>query len=311
MHPLLFRVTTPNRMYARNLVVHGRRCCFLPHTCPPLNTTRIVARHLLQLSTLRSQCRTVSHVFGPQKDSVGERVESSSEPPEKHSTDDSTTGTSNISSRESTQPTVQSLQTMSSPNAHATTHSPKTLPALAEGLPSLPAAPRYPCPHLTKEEATTFLSSLYFRGWYIGRALPPADAPSAEGPAELVKQFEFVTPEHAIAFSCEVASIQEVEKHHSTLTRASGEVAMRIHTHSATPLPPDSTPGKSAGRPKRPGVTLRDVRLAFFVESVFQDHLDRRTGKASSQQIRPPDVFEPCSPSEVEIWNAMSGHSGS
>lgn len=110
-------------------------------------------------------------------------------------------------------------------------------------LTPLPEAPKYPCPYLSEEEITKYLSPLYEQGWRIGSshfALSKhiaADAPQAP---ELAKEFMFA-PEHSEA---QIAFIGELEKLQSQ--------------ENVSFVQPSATTGVSSTRPLLPA-SLRRV----------------------------------------------------
>ncbi|PCH42522.1 hypothetical protein WOLCODRAFT_72172, partial [Wolfiporia cocos MD-104 SS10] len=131
-------------------------------------------------------------------------------------------------------------------------------------LPELPPAPDYPCSYLTQADINTYLLPLYHRAWVVGsseysREVSGPPLPNAS--PELAKQFWFQQGNHeaALTFRREIQEIQSDE-----------------------PLP--TSPGRQP--PMRPGITLRDVRLAMLIERAFERHLAHGVASAWSQNMQ-------------------------
>ncbi|KZT73564.1 hypothetical protein DAEQUDRAFT_662081 [Daedalea quercina L-15889] len=168
-------------------------------------------------------------------------------------------------------------------------------------LPSLPEAPKYPCPYLTEQEIAMYLQPLYEQGWFIGSSEFMKDkrlGREVEYAPQLVKIFRFspTHPEHRealLAFMESVSQMQTAENHHCNVLVDGESVQIRTHTHSARPLPNTNEENPR----ERPGITLRDVRLAILVEQLFHDHLRNDAALWRSQKtvvksfVRPPTPF--------------------
>ncbi|KAI0729237.1 hypothetical protein C8Q72DRAFT_794696 [Fomitopsis betulina] len=174
----------------------------------------------------------------------------------------------------------------------------------------LPEAPKYPCPYLSQEEITKYLAPLYDQGWRIGSShftLQKHVAPSAQEAPELAKAFLFL-PEREeawIAFIEEVAKIQSQEDHHCTLLIDGACVHVRTHTHSARPLVDENAkPGNALDRP---GITLRDVRLATLIEEAFRPFLTAGAARWRTQLLNNRHAVRPLTPKGIEHLRYLGG----
>lgn len=149
-------------------------------------------------------------------------------------------------------------------------------------FPDLPSAPRYPCPHLTESETSGYVRPLEAFGWTIevwdG---PRGPKEPSEHVAELMRRFELASREATERFVADAKELVKKEnvsthlcssewfvqvslnvhaKHHPIMTVDNTSVLIRTHTHSA-----------KKGDIKCPGVTLRDIRLAYLLEGRYHD----------------------------------------
>jgi len=156
------------------------------------------------------------------------------------------------------------------------------------GLPRLPDAPKYPCPYLNDEEISTYLVPLYARGWSIGSSdydrdsqLPPSDNVAPE----LLKDFLFSSSTSVAreGFISKVRKLQDIENHHGMITIIDDCVHIRTHTHTARPL---SGPNAIVKRKRRPGITLRDVRLAILAEEAYRECLEQFSTEEKDSAVK-------------------------
>lgn len=144
-------------------------------------------------------------------------------------------------------------------------------------LPELPDKPKYPCPYLTDAEITTYLVPLYKRGWTVQSSNKAARQGHPSVAPALVKRFLFLKQRGYanLQFTEDIERFQKDEDHHCSVFRRGMALVLRTHTHTARPLPLVGVPHPLK---VRPGITLRDVRLAILVERAFEVHLVRGTG---------------------------------
>ncbi|OCH94838.1 hypothetical protein OBBRIDRAFT_884398 [Obba rivulosa] len=140
-------------------------------------------------------------------------------------------------------------------------------------LPDLPPKPplRKASAHLSSNEIRHFLRPLYVRFWSVISSLEAYGVArdytgrDREPSPELVKAFPFATNAFAVKFLMTVMGIAEQEGHHPThVTLRNRIVEFRMHTHSAVPGIEQSMPEGNV-----PGITLRDVRLAYLMENAY------------------------------------------
>jgi len=146
----------------------------------------------------------------------------------------------------------------------------------AEGvaLPPVPEAPGYPCPYLSDEEIATYLVPLYAFGWFVvssehdrkDQKSPPKNASPVLSTLIILPEDQ---PQLAPHLTNELKRIQTEENHHCTTDISGSRMTISTHTHSARPL---SEPGSRSQPRKRPGITLRDIRLAILIERALQPY---------------------------------------
>lgn len=81
---------------------------------------------------------------------------------------------------------------------------------LLEGLPPLPAKPKYPCPHLSDEEVMTYLAPLYLRGWGVIRKKTAVHG-TTKRPLFLIKKFSFKSFDHLMLFVNDMVQVIQNE----------------------------------------------------------------------------------------------------
>ncbi|KAI0705793.1 hypothetical protein C8T65DRAFT_652761 [Cerioporus squamosus] len=158
-------------------------------------------------------------------------------------------------------------------------------------FPELPPAPPYPCPFLTDQEIHTYLTPLYRRTWTI----QPSKPEQVKKPApELVKRFTFASVRDVRKFLSRVMRIQASENHHAIQEVDEPSVTIRVHTHSG--LRPASHPEEPRKARIRPGITLRDIRLAYLLEGAADKYgcveSRSRRGMLPEEQPRSAEALE-------------------
>ncbi|EMD31305.1 hypothetical protein CERSUDRAFT_119863 [Gelatoporia subvermispora B] len=142
-------------------------------------------------------------------------------------------------------------------------------------LPPLPAKPlRKSTTHLTSEEIQDYLEPLYSRGWVVyssqrayGSSPYSPDASEGGPSPELVKGLWFRSNASAVRFLRTALDIAEKENHHPThISLISRHIILRMHTHEAVP---NEELSHVVQDPVVPGITLRDVRLAYLLENAY------------------------------------------
>ncbi|EED85975.1 predicted protein [Postia placenta Mad-698-R] len=141
-------------------------------------------------------------------------------------------------------------------------------------LPELPDKPKYPCPYLTDAEITTYLVPLYKRGWTVQSSNKAARQGHPSVAPALVKRFIFLK-ERGYANLQFTEDIERFQKDEDV---------------SGVPHPPKV----------RPGITLRDVRLAILAERAFEAHLVRGKGDPRAMRADTRPAMCPLTMQDVE-----------
>ncbi|TCD65341.1 hypothetical protein EIP91_002779 [Steccherinum ochraceum] len=157
----------------------------------------------------------------------------------------------------------------------------------AQTLPELPDAPKYPCPHLSDEEVVKYLQPLYARSWYLGLQVVKWNG-QLRTPLVLAKKMDFLTYDDSLKFAGDLSGIVKSENHHPQVSLSpSGRLSLEINTHSAT-IPGVCPPARKDPQHIYPGVTLRDVRLAMLVETLWEQHRDELKVAKEEQYVTNP-----------------------
>ncbi|KAI0929984.1 hypothetical protein AcV5_006809 [Taiwanofungus camphoratus] len=135
-------------------------------------------------------------------------------------------------------------------------------------LPTIPPVPEDSCWHLTDQEVKTYLEPLYARNWYVGqeRAKHREEAPVI---LHLAKVIKLERTHLAFAFFKELIRLLHREVVNAScgtkyaIIKSGRLVTFSTFTPSAMRADVPDIPFREH---KQPGITLRDVRLAFLVE---------------------------------------------
>lgn len=140
------------------------------------------------------------------------------------------------------------------------------MPPPGNVLPEKPAQEGYPCPHLTDKQVAEYLFPLYERGWGIYTKLPSDEKPAS---LMLAKSITFLWHYPLVDLLQHLHSLSKQEKHHPRVHYELRSLEIFLNTHSAIPKEP-TEPVNLGRRDLVPGITLRDVRYAYFVEDALQ-----------------------------------------
>jgi len=156
----------------------------------------------------------------------------------------------------------------------------------------LPPAPPYPCPHL---ETFHSLAPLYDRQW---RVLPSPVSKTLS----LKKLFHFRTIGGTVRFFNLVMSNKngiclEEQHHPSSLLSTTNSVLITLCTHEAR------LPGMHTTQPLelKPGLTLRDVRLAMLIEKMYYEKFLSEGGTGKFVPMTDGNLHQPLTMEDV-VW---------
>ncbi|RDB16883.1 Pterin-4-alpha-carbinolamine dehydratase 2 [Hypsizygus marmoreus] len=129
----------------------------------------------------------------------------------------------------------------------------------------------WPTPWFHKFDVDKYLVPLYSRGWGIQYQRDYKNGVIPEFTAELVVRYEFKNFADAMRFINEVVAIAESENHHPTFLSITNQERPEVMVVTQT---------DSAARPMyyqveardMPGVTRRDLRLAYFIETLYEKY---------------------------------------
>ncbi|KAG9220549.1 hypothetical protein CCMSSC00406_0004005 [Pleurotus cornucopiae] len=142
----------------------------------------------------------------------------------------------------------------------------------------------WPTPWITAEDFERYMGALYDNGWGIrfsSAHSKPTTHPSRVVP-ELLKTYHFGSDELAVKFVEDLKELMSEEHHHCVLRVANTQVTIYTHTHSARP---------TLGSKNAPGITLRDVRFAMLVDSLYSNEsVAKDAGDASSSHVQIPSL---------------------
>lgn len=152
-------------------------------------------------------------------------------------------------------------------------------PVPLQTLPTPPQAPRYPCQHLSEAQLEQYLKPLYDRGWGIHSRLPMDDIPTTT--FMLAKSIKFIWNFALVEFLGKLHPVVQREQHHPRVSYELRTLDIMMQTHSAFTVDGEH-------RHTVPGITLRDIRLAYAVEDILMHFY--QTNKLERQSPKYPQL---------------------
>jgi len=175
-------------------------------------------------------------------------------------------------------------------------NAPKNKHSSVRSLPMPPPAPKGTPPTITSRDIKKYVQPLYSRGWGLSPILP-----NGNGIAVLHKRFEFMSAQALQAFLADLSEYERKKQHHARTNVFEDEdqhtVLVSTWTHVAQ-KPNADAEDKDA---KTPGVTARDIRLAYALEKLFESAL-----AASGREYKPRVRLEVERPKTVEELDGIA-----
>lgn len=184
-----------------------------------------------------------------------------------------------------------------------------------EPIPELPPRPHYPALQIGDKELKQFVIPLYSRKWGIlyGFKQGVVNKNKWYKSAQMAKTFDFTTFEATMDFVTEVARLAQTEdvssdqlvtiavydtygvsQHFPNIAFEKTRVYVQTYTSAAFQDGHHALTEDLVER-QRPGITLRDIRIAILLEETFSRHfLTSRQGLAGERKLRPQANLPQC-----------------
>ncbi|KAH9002148.1 hypothetical protein EDB86DRAFT_3074508 [Lactarius hatsudake] len=156
---------------------------------------------------------------------------------------------------------------------------PQSTSSSLDPLPALPLPVKGTPPIINTRDIEEYIQPLYSRGWGLSPILP-----NGNGIPVLRKRFEFANARALQEFLANLREYEEGKQHHAkrNVFEDQHSVLVSTWTHVARKQDPDAGDKDT----KTQGVTVRDIRLAYALEGLFESAL-AASGENYVPQLRP------------------------
>ncbi|KAH9998512.1 hypothetical protein BJV74DRAFT_883196 [Russula compacta] len=158
-------------------------------------------------------------------------------------------------------------------------------------LPILPPPQKGTPLTITTRDIEEYIQPLYLRGWGLSPILP-----NGNGIAVLRKRFELASVEALEEFLADLGEYEEKKQHHAKTNVFEDQHAVLVSTW--THVARRSNAGAEDQDANIQGVTVRDIRLAYVLEELFENALVA-SGREYHPHVR-PEADRPNTVEELE-----------